>query len=239
MRIVASIALGVTFLFGVIALAADKKEELLSKYRNKAVVVLREGIAIGICRDHPGREGLMGEEVPSITVKIRGKQSEYKGASFVVPMGCGEVVPEPIKKGEVLSVKHVAYHGGSLNLNVENVSPHAVERGVGAYGHDSPERGAAFIRFFPPDGASKEDFGTLAAGVELWLKLFDSIKDAAAFGNTASGVFVKEVKIGMSFAEVEVALGLPQTRVDLGEKLLYKYKDLTVEFHNGKVTDVR
>jgi hypothetical protein len=43
----------------------------------------------------------------------------------------------------------------------------------------------------------------------------------------------------MSFAEVETALGVPQTRVDLGEKVLYKYKDMTVEFHEGKVTDVR
>lgn len=43
----------------------------------------------------------------------------------------------------------------------------------------------------------------------------------------------------MSFAEVEKALGIPQTRVDLGEKVLYKYKDMTVEFHDGKVTDVR
>jgi hypothetical protein len=37
----------------------------------------------------------------------------------------------------------------------------------------------------------------------------------------------------------EQALGVPLTRVDLGEKVLYKYKDLTIEFHNGKVTDVR
>lgn len=44
---------------------------------------------------------------------------------------------------------------------------------------------------------------------------------------------------GMSFAEVESALGVPQTRVDLGDKVLYKYKDMTIEFHDGKVTDVR
>jgi hypothetical protein len=54
-----------------------------------------------------------------------------------------------------------------------------------------------------------------------------------------TGVFVNQVKAGMSFAEVEQALGPPQTRVDLGEKVLYKYKDMTVEFHDGKVTDVR
>lgn len=50
---------------------------------------------------------------------------------------------------------------------------------------------------------------------------------------------MKEVKLGMTPAEVESALGLPETKVDLGEKVLYKYKDMTVEFHDGKVTDVR
>ena len=75
--------------------------------------------------------------------------------------------------------------------------------------------------------------------VAYWFKTFDTAADAAKLGNTATGVFVNQVKAGMTFAEVEQALGVPQTRVDLGEKVLYKYKDMTVEFHDGKVTDVR
>jgi hypothetical protein len=49
---------------------------------------------------------------------------------------------------------------------------------------------------------------------------------------------VKLTKAGMSFAEVEKAIGSPQSKVDLGEKVLYKYKDMTVEFQDGKVTGV-
>jgi len=49
----------------------------------------------------------------------------------------------------------------------------------------------------------------------------------------------KQLKLGMTSAEVEGVLGQPETRADLGSKLLYKYKDMTVEFHDGKVTDVR
>jgi hypothetical protein len=60
-----------------------------------------------------------------------------------------------------------------------------------------------------------------------------------SLGNTSSGVFVKQVKAGMSFAEAEKALGVPLTRVELEEKVLYKYEDMTVEFHDGKVTDIR
>ena len=50
---------------------------------------------------------------------------------------------------------------------------------------------------------------------------------------------VKEIRLGMTPAEVEAALGAPETKADLGEKALYKYKNMTVEFHDGKVTDVR
>jgi hypothetical protein len=49
----------------------------------------------------------------------------------------------------------------------------------------------------------------------------------------------KEIKLGMTIADVENIMGPPATKVDLGEKVLYKYKDMTVEFHGGKVTDVR
>lgn len=75
--------------------------------------------------------------------------------------------------------------------------------------------------------------------IDQWLKTFDTEEEAAKLGNTASGAFVKEVKLGMTPAEVEAVLGVPETKVDLGEKVLYKYKNMTVEFHDGKVTDVR
>ena len=48
-----------------------------------------------------------------------------------------------------------------------------------------------------------------------------------------------EIRLGMTFTEVEVVLGRPQTRVDLGAKVLYKYKHMTVEFQDGKGADVR
>jgi hypothetical protein len=49
----------------------------------------------------------------------------------------------------------------------------------------------------------------------------------------------KEIRLGMDFAHVEAVLGPPETRADLGPKVLYKYKDMTVEFRDGKVADVR
>ncbi len=89
-------------------------------------------------------------------------------------------------------------------------------------------------------GDKGKDLNAADALAAHWFKPVTS-PDAAApeFGNTASGIFVNQVKAGMSFAEVERAMRVPQTRVDFGEKVLYKYRDMTVEFHGGKVADVR
>jgi hypothetical protein len=125
---------------------------------------------------------------------------------------------------------------GELKLNVRNVSPHAVTRGAGAFQHESLEKGAAEFRFKLPD---RSDFSSADPMVEQWLKLFDTQEQAAQFGNTAEGAFVKEIKLGMVPAEVEAVLGSPVTKVDLEDKTLYKYKDMMVEFQAGKVTDVR
>lgn len=64
---------------------------------------------------------------------------------------------------------------------------------------------------------------------------------AAAFAesNVPPTTGTKEIKLGMTTDQVEQVLGVPATKVNLGEKVLYKYKDMTVEFHDGKVTDVR
>jgi hypothetical protein len=54
-----------------------------------------------------------------------------------------------------------------------------------------------------------------------------------------AGPPAKEIRLGMDFSQVEAVLGPPETRADLGTKVLYKYKDMTVEFRDGKVADVR
>ena len=50
--------------------------------------------------------------------------------------------------------------------------------------------------------------------------------------------YPRRIKLGMPPGEVEAALGLPETKAHLGEKVLYKYKNMTVEFYDGNVTDV-
>jgi hypothetical protein len=219
---------------------AIDKDGLLSKYKDKVVVVMNDGISTGIC-DTPGSSSQLGALLdrssilnpPSLSVMIKG-------------LGLGDVrvlnvmhncAVEPARKGEVLKVLHAAFRSGYFILDVENVSAHSLTRGIGAFAHQSLETRRATIEFRAGNNGKDTDAaGTLAAH---WFEPFNTAADAAKLGNTAAGVFVNQVKAGMSFAEVEAALGVPQTRVDLGEKVLYKYKDMTVEFQNGKVTDVR
>jgi hypothetical protein len=59
-----------------------------------------------------------------------------------------------------------------------------------------------------------------------------------AFGNTKSGVFVPEIKIGMAITEVEKVLGPPEKKFTFPDKTVYKYKDFTIEFKNDVVTDI-
>ena len=49
-----------------------EKEELVGRYRDKFVVVMRKGLAIGVCEGHPAERGLVGENIPSATVIVVG-----------------------------------------------------------------------------------------------------------------------------------------------------------------------
>lgn len=59
--------------------------------------------------------------------------------------------------------------------------------------------------------------------------------DASAGAPAAAPV---TIALGQSIDDVTAALGQPVTKIDLGSKQIYKYKDMKVTFVNGKVTDV-
>jgi len=222
-------------LFFVPLFAADKRE-LEERYKGKYLVVLRDGLAVGMCADLPG--------VPpgnALDVRITFESVEFSPQAGVGTgmTGCGEIIPEPLHKGEIVFARYTWFRrlkGGFFTITVQTVSAHQVKRGGGGSRHESLKSGKADLIFETGD---TKDYDSIASLVDKWVRPFDTRAAAAQYGNTASGVYVKEVKLGMSFAEVEAALGPPQTRADLGEKVLYKYKDMTVEFHDGKVTDVK
>jgi hypothetical protein len=80
-------------------------------------------------------------------------------------------------------------------------------------------------------------FGVL--GIFIIVRIVKAASRTVDKERKQSAASLKEVKLGMTPPEVEAALGVPETSVDLSEKVLYKYKNMTVEFRDGKVTDVR
>jgi sporulation protein YlmC with PRC-barrel domain len=47
----------------------------------------------------------------------------------------------------------------------------------------------------------------------------------------------KEIKVGMTYKEIEAALGSPLKKVTLADKVIYQYKDIVITFKDGKMTD--
>lgn len=65
---------------------------------------------------------------------------------------------------------------------------------------------------------------------------------AECSGEAAAATSFEEsrvVELGMTADEVEAVLGSPDTKANLGHKVLYRYEGITVEFEDGKVVDVR
>jgi hypothetical protein len=212
----------------------SEKKDFAERYKNKYFVVMREGLHLAICSERSGTDIYLQVKVTESGAEMPKQGFLDRFAETDADVRCGGS-PVPVHKGEVLrSVKYVRVHGKWLSIPVLSLSPHAITRGVGAFQHESYEHPGATLLF-----PLERGYDEAAALVDKWLKTFGTQQEAANFGNTASGAFVKEVKLGMTPAEVEAALGLPETKVDLGEKMLYKYKNITVEFHDGKVTDVR
>lgn len=229
-------ALTFLFAFCLPGFGIDKKE-LERRFNGKYFVVLREGVSVGFPIAGPSPGPAQGVRIDGDHAELYTLHTPLEGA--IPPEDrAGAVIPEVIHAGEVLKIiRNVeCCPHDSLQIWAETVSLHSITRGRGANEHESHERGRVGLQFVVPN---KSDYDAVAAVLDKWLKPFDRQDEAAKFGNTASGAFVKEVKLGMTPGEVESVMGLPVSKADLGEKVLYKYKDMTVEFHDGKVTDVR
>jgi hypothetical protein len=169
------------------------KKTLIDSYKGKFVVVLKEGLAVGLCAQP--HVGWTGSVQPLLTINIdNGVPDLTQRGTFLNPLapsyGCDVVLPEPIHKGEVLRVEVaniVNVYGRKFLLRVTNVSPHSVQRGVGAFEHQSLERGEALLIFKLDEKDNDKEPTQAAAFASPWFKVFDTQDAAATFGNTERG----------------------------------------------------
>ncbi len=157
------------------------KDVLKHTYDHKYLVVLREGLAVGVCARR-AREGYSSStDLPKIIVYISGNsvQLESPGKfSLLMPENCETVAPSPIHSGQILVVKGSHVVGGELRLSVETVSINESRPVNPLFRSDSEANRAAEFRFKLRDA---DNYSECVRQVEGWVKVFASPQDAESF----------------------------------------------------------
>ena len=227
-----------------LATTASGKDPTAKDFDNNYFVVTKTGLAVGTC-DVPCStdESLCTAKLlPTLAVHLDVDNVEFHRQSGFG--ACGQssgLLPTPITPGTVLlSTKSFTdKREGRYCLLLQTVPLISVTRGIGAFAHTSKELGALSLRVHLADPASLD---LVKPALAEWLTETDSLASAVVLGakieHSEAESSVKRIKLGMTTEEGEKTKGLPDTRVGLRSKLLYKYLNMTVVFENGGVTDV-
>ncbi len=236
-----AIVLAGTLAVGISVSAA--KDSSPKDFDNKYFVVARPGLAVGTC-DIPcsSSDSLCGGKLlPTLAVRVDDSNVEFHSQSGV-GVCHGAVLPRTIVPGTVLlsSKSFVDKRERRYCLLLQTAFPASVSRGIGAFAHSSAEFGAMSLRIRLSD---PERVGLIESALGQWLTQADSLESATELSaklqhSQAEGA-VKQIKLGMTFEDVEGIMGVPDTRADLGHKMLFKYPGMTVVFEDGKVVDVQ
>jgi hypothetical protein len=153
-----------------------------------------------------------------------------------------------LKKGDLLRVTMRKVHPDYVEFVLHNLNPQAITEGQQTiqraggtrFLDKSPRVICAQIRFyFPRKVLAGTDVAPVITEIERWFKSFQDRESAITFLNANSASFIPEIKIGMSLAEVEKILGPPEKKFTFPDKVVYRYKDFSVEFKENIVTDIK
>jgi len=156
-------------------------------YENKYLVVLREGLVVGICSHQRASSTLV--------VRVTDADADHSGHGLDKLLRMfqrGASVPIPLHPGDMLKVTHAEFWFSPdffalyrLILAVQTVSAHSMAQGLGAQEHESQAVEAAEFQFDAGGNVvCDEEFDAL---VERWVKVFNTQEDAAKFGAQLTG----------------------------------------------------
>ena len=148
----------------------------------------------------------------------------------------GEYTHE-VEPGTILGILNLKIKNDRIELFCRTAEPlHQVQRLTGIQ-TKSFERTTTNLRLFFDKGTMESgDLDHIYTAIDSWVKPFSTLEDAIAFASTLG---TREISLGMTIAEIESVLGRPETKIFLGEKVVYKYEGMAVEFVDGKVADVK
>jgi len=145
-----------------------------------------------------------------------------------------------VQPGTILGILDLKIKDDRIELGCRTAEPgHQVQRlqGILGSGQQSFERTTTKLRFFFDEATMEaSDLDHIYTAIDSWVKPFSTLEDAIAFASTLG---TREISLGMTIAEIESVLGPPELKISLGEKVIYKYSDMTVDFVDGKVADVK
>ncbi len=215
-----------------VSLASDKNL-LKRKYEAAVLVPRQEGLVIFLCHAPQGTDPTAC--LLPWPVHIFSGRIDYKNRNATNPPECGVPSAVPLLASDLLTVREAGFMDKRFYLQVNQIKPVQFTCGMGNDSHEVFARGQATFLFNVSNSKDIDAFDLL---VQDWLRPATQDELAKAVRSEKLSP-TRRIGLGMSMAEVEEALGPPQTRADLSDKVLYKYKDMTVEFRNGKVADVR
>jgi hypothetical protein len=158
-------------------------------------------------------------------------------------LGIKDKVTNLLPKGELVAITAFSPTKSGVNLNIET------QRGLefqaeDKYGSTKKKFDQHCIDFefqFDEQYLTEDtpgNFDFIIGAIEKYLKCFKSEADAIAFSKQGGQESIS-IKLGMTEAEVVAAMGVPEKKVDLGEKITLVYKDMTIVLTAGKVSDVQ
>lgn len=144
-----------------------------------------------------------------------------------------------LQVADLVGIYDLKFHDDSIEIGIRSLGPHRALVPTSIYFKSRAKIGvSSMLRFyFDRELLTAGELQKIYGTIEEWLKPFESLDEAVAFSKQLTAP--REIKIGMSISEVEATLGAPLTILRLSDKTVYKYKDLAVEFTNGKVSDIK
>ena len=212
---------------------ANDKNVLTKKYEGAFLVPRQEGLVIFLCHAPQGTDP--SECALPWPVHIFSGRVDYKNRNATNPPECGVPSAVPLLTSDLLTVGEAGFMDKRFYLQVNQVKAVQFTCGIGNDSHEAFVRGQATFLFNVSNPKDVDAFDRL---VQDWLQPATEDELAKA-GQSQKLSSTHRIALGMTMSQVEEALGPPNTRVDLSDKVLYKYKDTTIEFRNGKVADVR
>jgi len=169
------------------------------------------------------KKGLAGAN----TLPIKIKNGEWKVKQILGGISGRIEGTSSFKKNQILEIKSLKLKKNKIKISLVSLKPMV-------YGVDKSKfaKHANNITFIFNKNTTlqnrKKEFC-------CFLELFKTKKEAETFINIKNQV---EIKIGMTLKEVKSILGEPLKVANIGNKILYKYKDWKITFIDGKVKDI-